>query len=109
MEHGVGVVGLGHGFGQAGDGKETEDGGMDGSQVSLLIYPGACVRAFMRSLSKGELHLFLIGVDAVSQSRDVIGERVVSSGARANPAAGGGNVNEVAGAVSGWHPHVLCK
>ena len=49
-------------------GKETEDGGMDGSQVSLLIYPGACVRAFVRFLSKSELHHFLIGGDAVWRS-----------------------------------------
>ena len=33
MEHGVGVVGLGHGFGQGGDGKDAADEGLDGSQV----------------------------------------------------------------------------
>lgn len=52
MEHGVGVVGLGHGFGQAGDGKETEDGGMDGSQVpepTQLLVEGMLMKLLAQS------------------------------------------------------------
>ena len=43
MEHGVGVVGLGHAFGQAADGKEAAEEHIDGSQVSVVASAVLCV------------------------------------------------------------------
>jgi len=52
MEHGVGVVGLGHGFGQGGDGKEAAEDGMDGSHVpepTQLLVEGMLMKLLAQS------------------------------------------------------------
>lgn len=44
MEHAVGVVGLGHAFGQAADGKEAAEEAIDGQ-----VRGHRCYRALLRS------------------------------------------------------------
>jgi hypothetical protein len=62
MEHGVGVVGLGHGFGQAGDAKEEE---LDGSQVLIFLDGGV---RFTRINDPARVHVLAYGLRSLKRA-----------------------------------------
>mmetsp|Transcript_68863 Transcript_68863/g.100856 ORF Transcript_68863/g.100856 Transcript_68863/m.100856 type:complete len:279 (+) Transcript_68863:184-1020(+) len=49
MEHGVGVVGLGHGFGQGGDGKEAAEDGSHVPEPTQLLVEGMLMKLLAQS------------------------------------------------------------